>query len=1298
MDESVAKSKEHDQAFKELSDKYRRLKVNIPGMVYLFAMHPDGAFSFPYVNEASQKLFGIDPEDLMRDATLITRLIHPDDRERFDTSVKRSAETMQPWREVLRHVVNGQVRWYDCISSPERQPNGDILWDGIILEVTDRIKAEDSLRKSQKELSDIISVSPVGIAIYDGSGQCISTNDSLTRIVGATKLQVLEQNYGNIESWKKTGLLNMARTAVRTQSAKRHEVVTMSSFGKEVFLDCHLVPFGEEGLLFMAQDITERKQIEGALRESEERFRSTFEQAAVGIAHVGMDGKSLRVNQRLCDIVDYSREELMNLSFQDITYPDDLETNLDYVRQMLEGEIQTYTMEKRYIRKNGSLIWINLTVSLVKHVSGEPNHFISVIEDISARKDSENAQQAHLQLLKSMERIDETVRSATDLDQMMSDVLDVVLSIFGCDRAWLLYPGDTDSPYWRVPMQRTLPEYPLSEFLNSELPMQPWIFKILKRVIASDGAVKLGPKEKAPVPSEGRDQFQIQSIIAMAVYPKGDKPWVFGLHQCSFARIWSADETTLFQEIGRRIADSLTNLLAFRNLQKSEDRFRTLVENIPGFVYRSELKDPWRLKYVSESALELTGYSAKQFLELQKLNFGDLILPEDLAAVERIVAECVSNRSHYEIEYRIRHASGEVRWVNEKGRAIYDEDGVPLWLDGVIIDITERKLTNEALEKSEATLRSIYESSPMLMGIVELTVDDKIVHIYDNPATTRFFNVEYKGTKNKAAEELGAPSEAIHEWLVGYRQSQQQGRPAQFEYVHPTPDGPRWLSATVSLIGPGNDGRTRFSYVAEDITGRKRADEALRTSEAFLNAILDQSPFSTWVSDDKGTLIRLNEACRNLLNITEEDVVGKYNVLQDNILKEQGFMPLVRRVFEAGEATGFELRYDSSQLDHLQLSGFVSVVVDITIFPIKDQNGKVTNAVFQQIDITAQRKAEDLLYENEERLRQAVRVSNIGIFDHDHLTDAIYSSPEHLEIYRLNEKSTLTEFINRTHPEDRDIVEAAVQRAHDPAGDGKFDIEFRLMFRGGEIRWIVTRSQTFFAGENSARYSIRTIGAVEDITEQKQAEIIMQEYADRQKVLLSEVNHRVKNNLAVIIGMLHKEEDLAKQKRQTSFLPLLHDLEGRLKGLLTVHSMLASTNWQPLILSELCKRIVSGIMKPYSADISINIPDSQAMVESDQAHHLSMVINELATNSLKYALSEPVRTRINVDIKEKAGRIFLTFRDNGPGYPDSIINSESAGTSLGFDLINGIVKKSLNGAISFRNKNGAVAEISFDKS
>lgn len=122
------------------------------------------------------------------------------------------------------------------------------------------------------------------------------------------------------------------------------------------------------------------------LAEREEAFSGTFNQAAVGLAHVGLDGALLRVNQKLCEIVGYSNEELSTRSFQDITHPDDVDIELEYVRQMLAGTIETYQLEKRYIHQSTAIIWVNLTVSLMRHKDGSPNYFISVVEDISERK------------------------------------------------------------------------------------------------------------------------------------------------------------------------------------------------------------------------------------------------------------------------------------------------------------------------------------------------------------------------------------------------------------------------------------------------------------------------------------------------------------------------------------------------------------------------------------------------------------------------------------------------------------------------------------------------------------------------------------------------------------------------------------------------------------------------------------------------------------------------------------------------------------------------------------------------
>ena len=136
-------------------------------------------------------------------------------------------------------------------------------------------------------------------------------------------------------------------------------------------------------------EIESRKRQEEALKTSEQRFRAIFNQAAVGIAQVGIDGKWLVVNQKLCDIVGYTREELLKQTFQDITHPDDISVGLEYRKRSLSNEIQTYSLEKRYICKDASPVWINLTASAIHNDSGEPEYFIAIVEDIGDRKRTE---------------------------------------------------------------------------------------------------------------------------------------------------------------------------------------------------------------------------------------------------------------------------------------------------------------------------------------------------------------------------------------------------------------------------------------------------------------------------------------------------------------------------------------------------------------------------------------------------------------------------------------------------------------------------------------------------------------------------------------------------------------------------------------------------------------------------------------------------------------------------------------------------------------------------------------------
>ncbi len=191
------------------------------------------------------------------------------------------------------------------------------------------------------------------------------------------------------------------------------------------------------------------------------------------------------------------------------------------------------------------------------------------------------------------------------------------------------------------------------------------------------------------------------------------------------------------------------------------------------------------------------------------------------------------------------------------------------------------------------------------------------------------------------------------------------------ETVHRRKDGSRFpVETSVRAVEIG--GKKYYQSIIRDITERKQAEEALRTSESFLNSIIDQSPSPMWIADNQGTLIRLNQACRDLLNISDEEVVGQYNIHKDKVLEAHGLIPQVKRVFEEGETVRFEVQYDRSRLKNISLHKFATVYLDVTVFPIRDGEGQITNAVVQHWNITERKQAEEEIFRLNAELEQRV--------------------------------------------------------------------------------------------------------------------------------------------------------------------------------------------------------------------------------------------------------------------------------------------------------------------------------------
>jgi signal transduction histidine kinase len=200
------------------------------------------------------------------------------------------------------------------------------------------------------------------------------------------------------------------------------------------------------------------------------------------------------------------------------------------------------------------------------------NHAAAVFQNVRL-----NEHHAQMWFLESLDRIDRAIQGTSDFDQLVGRVLDVVLPTFRSDRAWLVYPCDPDvfqsgdpEVFHQLRVERTRPEYAGAHDASVSIPNDPEVASVSRIALESSGPVRFDPESDHGVPAQLGERFGVKSMIAVAVYPKMDKPYLLGLHQCSYRRIWTTQEEQLFHEIARRLADALDTGLMFRDLRQSE--------------------------------------------------------------------------------------------------------------------------------------------------------------------------------------------------------------------------------------------------------------------------------------------------------------------------------------------------------------------------------------------------------------------------------------------------------------------------------------------------------------------------------------------------------------------------------------------------------------------------------------------------------------------------------------------------------------------------------------------------------
>jgi PAS domain S-box-containing protein len=375
-------------------ERFRRLAENARDMLYRMSL-PEGRYE--YVSPAATELSGYSPEEFYRTPLLIREIIHPEWRDYFEEQwADLLAGELTPTYEYQIVHRSGEPRWLHQRSTLIRDGAGKpVAVEGVVSDITDRKRTEEELRHANEQFRALIVAAPLAIFVLDTAGCVLLWNPAAEDIFGWSEAEVLGRPL-RIVPWENAAEARLVRkrvlqgetlTAVPLQHHRRD--------GSSVDVSLYAAPIYDSrgtvvAIMAAVADTGEQKRVERELMQSEQRFRTAFEGAIIGMCLVATDGRFLTVNRSLCDMLGYTASELTALNHFDITHPEDVERRRAWSESLLRGEPCPSSMEFRCLHRTGRIVWAQVSKFLFRDNDGTPLYFVNQVQDITERKSLEN--------------------------------------------------------------------------------------------------------------------------------------------------------------------------------------------------------------------------------------------------------------------------------------------------------------------------------------------------------------------------------------------------------------------------------------------------------------------------------------------------------------------------------------------------------------------------------------------------------------------------------------------------------------------------------------------------------------------------------------------------------------------------------------------------------------------------------------------------------------------------------------------------------------------------------------------
>ncbi|MGG2399435.1 PAS domain S-box protein [Pseudomonas sp. SH1-B] len=647
----------------------------------------------------------------------------------------------------------------------------------------------------------------------------------------------------------------------------------------------------------------ERDQQEQSRQTLLERLASTIEGTDVGTWEWNVQTGETVFNERWAQMLGYSLEELQPTrmeTWQRLCHPDDREPSKRLLLRHFAGEVAYYDSQIRMRHRDGHWLWIQVRGRLSRRDEhGRPLLMYGTHTDISAARQREDAVVAARAFLQTL------LDSATGVSIVATDP-NGLITLFNSGAERLLGYRSEEVVGKMTPERFHLPheiEARAKELsLNSESPVAGFEVFIHNTRDGEPETHQWTYRHKDG--SERRVNLTANAIIDAA----GETIGFLGV---------ASDITPLQQ--------------ATRALQQSESRFRGLVANLPGVVYRCANDSGWSMRYISDEIFSLTGYPPSDFIENRVRSFSSIIHPDDLPITYRANDSIVCQET-FELTYRLRHADGHSVWVREKGRGEYDTQGRLLWVDGFIWDISERKVIEDQLRLSQQRFRNAFNTAPLGMALVApdgrwLEVNDELCRMFGYGREELLGN-DFMGISHP--DDLDADLHNLEDLIAGRISAYQMEKRYVDKQGHVI-----WGLLSVSLVRDGEGNPVHFVSQIQDFSDRVAAERAVREREHYLSTLLDNVVDAIVTLDEQGHIETFNHAAERIFGHCQADVAGQnIAMLIPDMADELGQQDtLINRLRElegmrhSGERFPVELAM--SQISHQGQLRFIAVIHDI---------------------------------------------------------------------------------------------------------------------------------------------------------------------------------------------------------------------------------------------------------------------------------------------------------------------------------------------------------------------------------